>query len=291
MLKLLLLNIAALWFPKCFMAIDAWETLLSLSPGKIVYKEDTPKVSVLPEPWENIRLKPHSSPSRAGGPRSLTAQKSLNWSWTFGTLQHILHPSRTQTGSLATLLPSCPPTQNCSPFFLPRLLGSLSDGVILKVSEKLPLPSLNCPPRREFSLFITRDVYIELSQFRTCFHLSFFIRCSLLPYEVGVIFSILRWGNWSLEELSNLPKFTQLANEGTMAGQSKKMSPHYYRLCSTWILIDQTLLLWFLDFSRSFSNQPHWNFASPAILTGMVPDPALWSWVGFPHPAHILRDI
>lgn len=150
MLKLLLLTIATLWFLKCFMAIDAWGTLhhnvLFLSPGKIVHKEEIPGASVLSRVLRE-RQAEATQQSWQGDPQSLAAQKSLNWSQTFGILPDILHPSRIRAGSLATQLLSCPPTQHYSPFFLHRLLRSYPDGLILKVSGKLPHPSLNCPPK------------------------------------------------------------------------------------------------------------------------------------------------
>lgn len=83
---------------------------------KIVYKGDTPGASGC-QSLERIASWSHTTILVVpGDPQSLASQKSLNWSWTFGILHHVRHPSRTQAGFLATLLPSCSPTQNCSPF-------------------------------------------------------------------------------------------------------------------------------------------------------------------------------
>lgn len=155
MLRLLLLNITTLLFQKFFMAIDAWETsyrnIRFLSP----WKQSVGKMLLGPLCCQTLERTAGWSPTMVlegrRNPPSLAALKSLNLSWTFGFLHHILHPSRTQAGSLATLLPSCPPTQNSSPFFLCRLLGSLPDGLFLQVSEKPPLPSFACLPHVTFT--------------------------------------------------------------------------------------------------------------------------------------------
>ena len=154
--------------------MNAWEALhhkmLSLSLGEWFTREIFLGCQVS-RAWEISRLKPLVVWAVLGIPQLLAVQKGLNWSWVFGILHCILHPSKIEACSLATLLLSCPYTQNCSPLFLPGLLESLSDGLIVSLSEKLSLPSLHCPSGREFSLFITHGSDVQLEQFVTCFHL------------------------------------------------------------------------------------------------------------------------
>lgn len=130
---------------------------------------------------------------------------------------------------------------------------------------------------------MTLDIYIQLSQFITCFLFSFFSRCALPPYEVGFIVSIWQMRKLRLKRPEQLA-YVYTANKWRDYSRTVKedITPSHQAAFHMNIQRPNTPLLWSLDFSRSFYHQSHWNFVPLAVLMGS--GPALLDWIGF----HIL---